>query len=56
MVQVQAARQWGKTWTEFVELDEVDRAYMMALVRTEAKMRAWDQAVAHDEMNKARGS
>ena len=51
MVQVQAAKQWGKTWTEFVELDEVDRAYMMALVRTEARMRAWDQAVAQDAMN-----
>ena len=49
MLLVQTAREWGRTPSEFAALPYDDQVYMMALTRTEGKMRAWERQVTEDE-------
>ena len=52
MLLVQTAREWGKTPSEFAALPYDDQVFMMALTRTEGKMRAWERQVTEDERPK----
>jgi len=45
---MRTARQWGKTPTEFWALSEQDRAYMMALTRTESRMSVLEAQLSLD--------
>ncbi len=57
---MQAARAWGKVPSEWDALTSDDRIEMLALVRVENRMSAWDAQVARAEAeerarNAARG-
>ena len=53
MVEVQTAKAWGKLPSEFDSLSEEDRAWMMALGRTEGGMRGYDAYRAEERRKTA---
>ena len=49
LTEVQTAKSWGLTPSQFYDLDEDDQAYMMALDLAEGLMSSWETQVASDK-------
>ena len=53
LVEMQAAKAWGKTPTEFWALERTDQVYMIALELAESRMKGCEMQVAEEAMEKA---
>lgn len=53
-MELKTAKEWGLTPSQWDELDEADKAQMIALEETSATMQAYEQQLQDDELERTR--